>query len=50
MQALRLLLLCLAIAATALAAGFFFAWDAVMLPGLSAAPPEAAVAASTAFC
>lgn len=48
MQTLRLLPLCLAIAATALAAGFFFAWDAVLLPGLSAAPPEAAVAAMQA--
>ena len=48
MQPLRLLLLTLAIAATALAAGFFFAWDAVVMPGLSAAPPEAAVAAMQA--
>lgn len=48
MHALRLLLLSLAIAASALAAGFFFAWDAVVMPGLSAAPPEAAVASMQA--
>ncbi len=48
MNGLRLVLLALAIAASALAAGFFFAWDAVVMPGFAAAEPETAVGAMQA--